>query len=494
MSPTALRPVLPADGRAEADLNDELGAILAMDADWQGGRIWGYVYPAGEAVDRVAKAAYMRFLVQNGLDPTAFPSVMALENALVAIAAAHLRGPEAVGNFTSGGTESIMLAVKSARDAARAEPGRSGRLNIVLPETAHAAFHKAAHYLDLEVRSVAVDPHSFRATAPALAAAMDANTALLVASAPSYAHGVIDDVEGIAALGLAAGVRVHVDGCVGGWLLPFFAELGRPVPAFDFSVPGVTSISLDLHKYALCPKGASLILHKNKALREAQLFSCSGWTGYTVINPTVQSTRSGGPVAAAWATLQTMGRAGYLQVAAELAGATDALIAGLQAIPGIRVLGAPSFTMAAFTAEDPTQLDVFVVADEMSALGWGLQPQLGHKAHPRNLHISVHPGVVGQVEPMLADLRRCVAAAVGRPADPELAALAPMLQALRPEDLSAEAVGHLLSAAGISGAALPAKMAPINGLLDTLAPEVADRLLTGFYSELNIQRAPEGSE
>jgi glutamate/tyrosine decarboxylase-like PLP-dependent enzyme len=494
MSPTALRPVLPAEGRAEAELNDELGAILAMDADWQGGRIWGYVYPAGEAVDRVAKAAYMRFLVQNGLDPTAFPSVMALENALVAIAAAHLRGPEAVGNFTSGGTESILLAVKAARDAARAEPGRSGRLNIVLPETAHAAFHKAAHYLDLEVRSVAVDPLSFRATAPALAAAMDANTALLVASAPSYAHGVIDDVEGIAALGLAAGVRVHVDGCVGGWLLPFFAELGRPVPAFDFSVPGVTSISLDLHKYALCPKGASLILHKNKALREAQLFSCSGWTGYTIINPTVQSTRSGGPVAAAWATLQTMGRAGYLQVAAELAGATDALIAGLQAIPGLRVLGAPSFTMVAFTAEDPTQLDVFVVADEMGALGWGLQPQLGHKAHPRNLHISVHPGVVGQVEPMLADLRRCVAAAVGRPADPELAALAPMLQALRPEDLSAEAVGHLLSAAGISGAALPAKMAPINGLLDTLAPEVADRLLTGFYSELNIQRAPEGSE
>lgn len=492
MSPPALRPELPAEGRPEAELNTELGALLAMDADWQGGRIWGYVYPAGEAVDRVAKAAYMRFLVQNGLDPTAFPSVMALENALVAIAAEQLRGPEAVGNFTSGGTESILLAVKAARDAARAEKGLSGRLNIVLPETAHAAFHKAAHYLDLEVRSVPVDPVSFQATAPALAAAMCAHTALLVASAPSYAHGVIDDVEGIAALGLAAGVRVHVDGCVGGWLLPFFAELGRPVPAFDFSVPGVTSISLDLHKYALCPKGASLILHKNKALREAQLFSCSGWTGYTVINPTVQSTRSGGPVAAAWATLQTMGRAGYLRVAGELAAATDALIDGLRAIPGIKVLGAPRFTMVAFTAEDPAQLDVFVVADHMAALGWGLQPQLGHKQHPRNLHISVHPGVIDQVQPMLADLRRCVASATGEAADPTLAAMLPHLQQLRPEDLSAEAVGQLLAAAGIEGAGLPAKMAPINGVLDSLAPEVADRLLTGFYSELNIQRRPGG--
>jgi sphinganine-1-phosphate aldolase len=230
---------LPVSGLAEDELFARLERFREHDLDTRGGRTWAYVYDTGRAeIDRVAERAYVAFLHENGLDPTVFPSLLGLENEVVGIALAHLGGgPDAVGSFTSGGTESCMLAVKAARDHARAERA-IGRPNLVLPATAHAAFHKAATYFDVEARTVDVDPVTFRADVDAVAAAIDADTVLLVGSAPSYAHGVVDPIEALGALALERGVLLHVDACVGGWLLPYLRRLGRDVAAFDLSVPG----------------------------------------------------------------------------------------------------------------------------------------------------------------------------------------------------------------------------------------------------------------
>jgi len=479
---------LPERGMAAEQVFAALDQMRSRDLDWKNGRVWAYVYPLPAEADALAKRAYTAFLTENGLDPTAFPSVMAMENALVDIATRHLGIPEdaePAGNFTSGGTESIILAVKAARDRARHRSPQMGRPNMVLPVTAHAAFHKAADYLGLELRTTPVDPTTFQADVAAMDAACDANTVLLVGSAPGYAHGVVDDIPAIGQIGLKHDILVHVDACVGGWLLPFFRALGADVAPFDFSVPGVTSISMDLHKYACTPKGASLVLHRDKSVRQHQIFSCSSWTGYTVINPTVQSTRSGGPVAAAWALMHHLGQEGYRDIAARLLDATQRVVSGIRAIPGLRVLGEPAFTLVAAGSDE---VDVFVVCDEMRSRGWYVQPQLGLGDCPKNLHLSVHPGVVDSVDAMLADLADAVQAARQVTTDSLAATLGPMVQSLDASQLDADTVRHLLGAAGIQGADLPDRLADINGILDTLPPRTADVLLTAWFNDLNAPR------
>ena len=476
---------LPEHGQPADAVLDALETMRSADLDWKSGKVWAYVYPLPAEADALAKQAYMSFLTENGLDPTAFPSVMAMENALVDIAVRHLGMPEdahPAGNFTSGGTESIMLAVKAARDRFRATHPSAGRTNLVVPVTAHAAFHKAAWYLDVEVRSTPVDPTTHRADVPAMAAACDDHTILLVGSSPSYAHGVIDDIGAIGRLGLERDILVHVDACVGGWLLPFFRELGADIPPFDFSVPGVTSMSMDLHKYACCPKGASLVLYRDKNVRKHQIYACSNWSGYTVINPTVQSTRTAGPVAAAWALLHHLGRSGYRDIARKLLAATRDVVRGIEAIDGLQVMGTPVFTLVAASSDT---VDVFVVCDEMRARGWYVQPQLGLEDSPRNLHLSVHPGTVDQVDAMLADLADSVEAARTAATGDLVARLGPMLATLDPAAMTAESLRDLLGAAGIQGASLPDRLADINGVLDTLAPAAADVLLTAWFNDLN---------
>lgn len=460
-----------------------LEAFKADDLDWRRMRTWAYVYPAGRSVEEVGKRAYTAYLTENALDPTVFPSVMALENQLTALAAEHLHaGPEAAGNFTSGGTESILLAVKTARDRALARDPDLERPQIVLPVTAHAAFHKAARYFQLDTVLVEVDPVTFRATADRMAEAITDRTILLVGSAPSYAHGVVDDIEGLGRLALEHDLLLHVDACVGGWLMPFFRELGRDIPPFDFAVPGVTSMSMDLHKYAFCPKGASLVLYRDARLREHQIFSCSDWTGYTVINPTVQSTRSGGPVAAAWAVMHHLGRQGYRERARAILDAVTTIRRGIGAIDGIEVMGDPDFSLVAFTSDT---VNVFHIADEMRRRGWYIQPQLGYGDHPANVHISVTPGVAPQAEPMIADLAEAVRAAAALP-ETDLAARArAIVNTLEPGRLSDEAFTKLLELAGIHGADLPDRMAGINEILQALPVQTNEALLARFFGDLN---------
>ncbi len=219
--------------------------------------------------------------------------------------------------------------------------------------TAHAAFHKAAHYLGLETVVVPVDSVTFRADADAMAAALTDRTALVVASTPSYAHGVIDPVPEIAAAAARRGVLCPVDACIGGWLLPHLRRAGREVPPFDLSVPGVTSLSVDLRKYGYADKGASVVLYRDAELRRYQYFAHAGWPGYPVVNPTVQGTKSGGLLAQAWAVLQYVGEDGYTALAARVAEASDRLLAGLRGIDGLRVLGEPAAGLVAFTAGAP---------------------------------------------------------------------------------------------------------------------------------------------
>jgi len=274
------------------DVLATLRMLQAMDLPAHGGRTLAYVYDSGLAdADAVGLEALAMFASSNGLDPTAFPSLLRMENDLVALTGGLLDAPDGyAGSVTSGGTESILLAVLAARHGSgTTDP------SMVIPASAHAAFHKAAEFLGVRAVLVDVDPVTLRADPTAMAAAIDDTTVLVVASAPSYAHGVVDPVTEIAALAAERGIRCHVDACIGGWVLP---HLDGTAP-WTFAVDGVTSISVDLHKYAYTPKGVSLLLHRDAGLRRGHLFASGAWPGYTRLNTTAQSTKSGGPLAAA---------------------------------------------------------------------------------------------------------------------------------------------------------------------------------------------------
>ncbi|MGW0858350.1 pyridoxal phosphate-dependent decarboxylase family protein [Streptomyces sp. NPDC002690] len=505
--PTDPVPSPAVTGRPAAEVLAELRALRGADAPTRGGRTFAYVYDAGlDGLDELTAEAYTAFATVNGLDPTVFPSVARLENDLVRAAVDLLGVPGAQGTFTSGGTESILLAVKTARDHARAVRGVTDP-QLILPSTAHAAFHKAAHYLGVEPVVVPVDPVTFRADAGAMAAALTDRTVLVVASTPSYAHGVIDPVAEIAAAASARGVLCHVDACIGGWLLPHLRRAGRDIPPFDLSVPGVTSLSVDLHKYGYADKGASVVLYRDAELRRHQYFAHAGWPGYPVVNPTVQGTKSGGLLAQAWAALQHVGEDGYTALAGRVAEASDRLLAGLRALPGLRVLGEPAAGLVAFTVlgpvagaaadegareggdqglgqvgEDGPDLSLLLhLADEMRELGWYLQPQLSFDGLPPNLHLTLTPATVGQVDALLADLAKALVAA--RALEPVAVdpALAELAAGLDPDSLGPEEVAGVLAFAGLDGdAGLPGRMAPVLVLLDALPGRLKERLLVEF--------------
>ncbi|HEY3711809.1 MAG TPA: aminotransferase class V-fold PLP-dependent enzyme [Amycolatopsis sp.] len=464
------------------DVLAQLRELRAGDLPTHGGRTLAYVYDSGlSEVDEIAAAAHALASSANGLDPTAFPSLLRMENDLVATAAGLLGGDaETVGTVTSGGTESCLLAVLAARDA---RPDLAAP-NLVLPETAHAAFHKAAHLFGVRKVVVPVDPVTFRADPEAMAAAIDESTVLVVASAPSYAHGVVDPVPEIAAAAAARGVRMHVDGCIGAWVLPYFARLGADVPPFDFRVPGVTSLSVDLHKYAYCAKGVSVLLHANAGLRRTHYFASADWPGYTMLNPTLQSTRSGGPLAAAWAVVRHLGDEGYLRLAEVTREAVARIREGVAGIDGLRILGDPDSTLIAFTAAG-AGFDLFTVADEMKARGWYVQPQFAHGSSPLNLHLTVTAANHGSEAEFLADLTASVQAAKAAgpvTVDPDVAAF---VAALDPETLTTDQFGGLLAAAGLTGGdGLPDRMAPINALLAAAAEPLRERLLLEFLGAL----------
>jgi sphinganine-1-phosphate aldolase len=473
---------IPAHGLSKGEIFERMEAYRAGDVNWRDGRTWAYIYDPGPEAEEVIKRAYMMFLSENALDPTVFPSAVRFENELVAMAAAHLNGDdEVVGNFTSGGTESIILAVKTARDYFRARRPEIREPEIILPVTAHAAFQKAAHYLCLKPVLVPVDPETFKADPEAIRQAITPNTVLLVGSAVSYAHGVVDPIRELGQIALEHDLLLHVDACMGGFLLPYFRRLGAPVPDFDFSVPGVTSISMDFHKYAFAAKGASVVLYRNKELRRHQIYTCAQWTGYTVVNPTVQSSKSAGPLAAAWAVLHFIGDDGYLEIARQVMDAARRIADAIDEMEDLRLLGRPEMNLVAFTSDT---VSVFHIIDEMKERAWYVQPQLDFRGSKENIHLSINPASVKWVDALLADLRVCVEKARTMESGTLASAVSDAFSSVDPASFTEETFAQMLGMVGIKGAALPERMAGINEILNALPAQLREKLVTEFINEL----------
>lgn len=475
---------LPEHGVPAQQVLEEIKALRRLDRPTHGGRLFAYVYDSAEpGLDELQYAAHAISSHVNGLDPTAFPSLLTMENALVAAAAKVLGGDaDTVGSVTSGGTESLMLAVKAARDA---HPEIAAP-RLTVASSAHAAFAKAGAYLRVGLDIVPIDATTLRPDPAAMAAAIGPCTVLVAVSTPSYAHGVVDPVVPVAAAAAARGVRCHVDACFGGWVLPFRRRLGHPVPDFDLGVPGVTSLSVDLHKYAYAPKGVSVLLHKNAALRQPQYFAWADWPGYTMINSTIQSTRSGGPIAAAYATLRRLGEDGYLRLVGEVVAACDGLAAAVRGVDGLRLMAEPESSVVCFTSADPA-LDLFVLADELAERGWHTQPQLAYLDLPASIHLTVTASVAPRVNEFGAALRTAVADArlIGPVAVNEQ--LLGLLGALTPDQVGPELVAGMAGVLGLGAHAdrpLPSRQAEINALLNAASPALRERLLAEFLSLL----------
>ena len=352
---------------------DRIAALLdgmkATDARWREGRVPLYVFGATPAVAEVGRDAFMAFFTENALGAKrAFTSLKRMEEEVIAMALNLFHAPEsAAGNMTSGGTESIVMAIKACRDwnrAKRQNPTHRG--NIVAPLTAHPAFEKGAHLMDLEVRRTPITP-DLRADPEAMAAATDADTIMLVGSTPCFPYGVVDPIPALSDLAQRKNIWLHVDACVGGYFAPFAKALGRPIPDFDFKNPGVMSLSADLHKFAFCPKPASTVFYRDAEKHAAQALDLDVWPNGRFTTNTLVGTRPGGGVAAAWAVLNFLGRAGYMQIAERMLTMRDAYITGIEAIPGMQVYGKPDLSILAFgTAEK----DADSIAAGMTARDW----------------------------------------------------------------------------------------------------------------------------
>lgn len=380
---------------------DRMRGLKQDDADWRGARTWSLVFPAGEDVDEVLEAAHREFLFENALNPFRFPSLRVMEEEVVEMTAGLLNAPEgARGCMTSGGTESILAAVKAARDHARAERGIA-EPELLVPTSAHPAFIKAAHYLDMPCRRIEL-ADDLRADLDSARQLVGPTTAMLVASAPNYPHGLIDPVEELAALAAEHDAFCHVDACVGGFILPFLEKTGVALPAFDFRVPGVTSMSADVHKYGYATKGASVVIHRDAhTLLNHQAFFFDDWPGGMYGSLAVAGTRPASAIAAAWAVMNYLGEEGYLERARVVAQTSAALKSGISSIDGLRLVGDPPASLMAFCSD---QYDMGAIGDVMDSRGWHLDRQ----ERPPALHMMVTPNHEKIVERFLDDLRFAV--------------------------------------------------------------------------------------
>ncbi|XP_004364537.2 sphingosine-1-phosphate lyase 1 [Capsaspora owczarzaki ATCC 30864] len=397
---------LPTTGLSREVVLSKLADLKRADIDSHAGKSWAYVYsqPDNTFDDFLADASNL-FMHENALNPMAFPALRKMENDIVRISATLLGGDaRACGTMTSGGTESILMAVKAHRDRALklrnvTEP------NMVIPITAHPAFEKAGHYFGVQIRHAPVtneleDP---RVSVPAMAKLIDRNTIMLLGSAPQYPHGVIDDIPALGALALARNIPLHVDACVGGFILPFIRKFRPDLPRFDFSVPGVASMSADLHKYGFSSKGSSVVLYSSEEYRQYQFFTYSEWPGGLFISPSMCGSRGGGPIAAAWACLLSLGESGYVQSARLIMDTADKLSNGVRAIPGLRVIGKPDACLVSFLSTDPT-VDILAVADVMEETGWRIERQ----RKPSSIHLSVMPQHAKIADKFISELAQAV--------------------------------------------------------------------------------------
>lgn len=382
---------LPEQGTSWPELQRRLEETGRGDADWRNGRVPMFIHYAGEDVLEVAKQAYLMYFSENGLGPRAFASLATFEREVVEMGLSLLHGgAESRGAMTTGGTESIFLAVKCARDRALARRPGMAKPEILMPRSAHPAFDKAAHFLGLvPVRTpLAAD---FRADPAAMRAAFTPDTAMVVGSAPAFPHGVVDPIPEIAALAREHGCWMHVDACVGGYFAPFARELGADIPDFDFAVEGVTSISADLHKYGYTAKGASTLFFADPEAFALMGYYFDDWPRGQYFTHTLVGTRAGGAIAAAWAVMNYLGHAGYLRVTERVLATRRAMQQGLDAL-GLPTLGRPELSIFAFGS--PAR-DMGAIGRGLGARGW----TVGYVKNPDGIHHMLnltHEPVVGQ--------------------------------------------------------------------------------------------------
>ena len=408
---------LPDSGRSREQILSELRTMATEeDAVWEEGRCSGTMYCGDRDHYAFLKEAFGLFAHQNALQRDMCPSATRFEGEIIAMAldlfhAGEAEGAEPAGMVTSGGTASIAQAVLAYREQGRDERGIE-RPNLVKPETGHPAFDKACHLFGIEMRHVPVDWQTTLVEPEKVGEAIDQNTVAIVGSAGNYGYGTIDPIDALGELALARGVGLHVDGCLGGYLLPFGEQLGYPIPAFDFRVPGVTSISADTHKYGYGLKGTSTLVFRDRSLRNRCYFFMPDWSGGKYFSPGMDGSRSDGLLAATWASMVSMGREGYRRHAREIFETSAAMQEAVRSHPELRLLGEPTFLFA-FTSDG---FDIYHVNDEMKRRGWrfnGLQ-------YPNALHMAVtrpqtQPGVVDR---FAADLDAAVAYARERGDEP----------------------------------------------------------------------------
>jgi glutamate/tyrosine decarboxylase-like PLP-dependent enzyme len=401
----------PREGRSWPELALALRELKRDDLDWRRGRHAAFVWHADDAVEQVARDAYALFMTENGLGLRVFPSLRRMEADVVAMVR-HLLGGDAAttGHLTSGGTESIFLATHAARQWARQRRPEVTEPEIVAAWSAHPAVNKAAHYLGMKVLRVPVGA-GFRADVAAMADAITPRTVMLYGSAPTYSLGVVDPIAELADLARTRGLWLHVDACVGGILGPFVRALGHPVPEFGLALPGVTSVSADLHKSGYTAKGASVVLFRTAEHQAAGRYDFDDWpTGLYSVN-TFTGTRPGGAVAAAWAVMHFLGETGYRRIAATVMEAKARLVAGLARIgEGLHVWGEPELWAVGFGSDAH---DIFTIADRMTARSWSV----GRIREPRGIHLMVTPVHAPIIDEYLVDLGHAVneARAVTRP-------------------------------------------------------------------------------
>lgn len=398
----------PQTGLPREELFKQLDAYKAQDGDWKKGRTWALVYDAGDEITGVMEQVYAKFYHTNGNNPFVFQSLKRLETETISMAADLFHGgASTVGSLTSCGSESLLVALKAYRDEARAEKPHITQPEVILAETAHAALFKAAHYLDVKPVAVPVDKN-YQIDLRAVRTAINERTIALVGSAPQYPQGIIDPIAELGQIALEYDLRLHVDACLGGFILPFLRDIGENIPPFDFEVPGVSSLSADLHKYGFAAKGVSAVLYREKSLRAHQYYSLTDWPGGLFSSPSATGTRPGGAIATAWAALKYIGRERYDKIARGILQTTRKLLDGIRAIEELHLFGNPQASIFSFGSDT---LDVHALADILESKGWAITQQ----SNPDALHFMVTPAHAQAADAFLADLNESVAALRAQP-------------------------------------------------------------------------------
>lgn len=413
---------LPEQGRSMDEILAEMAVMAGEeDAKWQTGKVSGTFYHSGEEHRAFLNRAFAFFSHINTIQFDLCPSMARFESEIIAMTAKLLNcdavkivdpNDAVCGTVTSGGSESIAMAMKVYRDKARAEKGIT-QPEVIIPRTAHPAFNKAGDYFGINIITIPVSPPDYRVDPAAVASRITENTVAIVGSAGNYPYGLIDPIDALSVIARKHGIGLHVDGCLGGFILPWVEKLGYPVPPFDFRHPGVTSISADTHKFGFSLKGTSVVLYRNPDLRRYQYFSFPDWPGGIYASPTAAGSRSGGLSAATWASMAHLGEKGYLQAVSAIMRVADGMKKGVESIPELILIGEPTFLIS-FRSD---AVDVFHVNDFMKTRGW----RFNCLQLPPALHFCVtlpQTRVPGLVDAFVADLNEAVAYAKTRTGEP----------------------------------------------------------------------------